>query len=173
MQTTKHQLSSYESNFFNKIKVYLDTTLYFYGSIQRDDYFKGKSDIDVDIFTDNESSTIFKLQTLLNIEKSKFKKTIWKSFKNNYLIHGHKLVYTDVDNDLRVEFSIYNEKYKYEMLREHNRKAQIPYYASIMLIIIKILYYNLNIISKQTYRTFKHKILSTLIGNPVDDFITI
>jgi len=173
MQTTKHELSSYETIFFNNIKEYLDTRLYFYGSIQRDDYFKGKSDIDVDIFTDNESSTIFKLQTLLNVEKGKIKKTIWKSFKNNYLIRGHKLVYTDVVNDLRVEFSIYNEKYKYEMLREHNRKAQIPYYASIMLIIIKILYYNLNIISKQTYRTFKHKILTTMIGIPGDDFITI
>jgi len=173
MQTTKQELSSYESIFFNKVKVYLDTQLYFYGSIQRDDYFKGKSDIDVDIFTDNEQSTIFKLQTLLNIEKCKFKKTIWRSFKNNYLIHGHKLMYKEPDNNLRVEFSIYDEKYKYEMIQEHNRKSHIPYYASIILIIIKILFYNLNIISKKNYRVFKKQILSTMIGLPSDDFITI
>ena len=49
METTKNQLTPYESNFFNKLKIYLDTPLYFYGSIQRDDYKSGYSDIDIDI----------------------------------------------------------------------------------------------------------------------------
>ena len=173
MQTTKHELSPYETSFFNKLKYYLDIPLYFYGSIQRNDYFKGESDIDVAIFTDNVTSTIFKLQTFLNVDKYKTKKTIWKSFNSNYVVHGHKLMYKDVDNNLRVEFSIYNEKYKNEILRDHTRKTTLPYYSSIMLIILKFLFYKLNIISKDTYRVLKKKILSTISGIPHDDFITI
>ena len=65
METTKNKLSSYESDFFNKLSNYLDTKLYFYGSIQRDDYKPGHSDIDVDIFTDNIHSALIKIQNLL------------------------------------------------------------------------------------------------------------
>jgi hypothetical protein len=173
MQTTKHEFTPYETQFFNNLRFYLETPLYFYGSIQRSDYFKGYSDIDVDIFTDNESSTISKLQTFLNVENNLFKQTIWKPSQLNYLIHGYKLMYKDVDNNLQVEISIYNEKYKHEILNDHNRKMDLPYYASIILIIIKLLFYKLNVISKQTYRVLKKKILSTMIGIPIDDFVTI
>jgi hypothetical protein len=82
-------------------------------------------------------------------------------------------MYKDVDNNLRVEFSIYNEKYKDEILQDHTRKTTLPYYSSIMLIILKFLFYKLNIISKDTYRVLKKKILSTISGIPHDDFITI
>jgi hypothetical protein len=46
-------------------------------------------------------------------------------------------MYKDVDNNLRAEFSIYNEKYKDEILQDHTRKTTLPYYSSIILIIIK------------------------------------
>ena len=62
METTKNEMDAYSKNFFLKLGNYLDTQLYYYGSIQRHDYFPGKSDIDVDLFTDNSSSTIIKLQ---------------------------------------------------------------------------------------------------------------
>ena len=76
METTKNQLTPYESNFFNKLKIYLDTPLYFYGSIQRDDYKSGYSDIDIDIFTENMNSTIVKLQNFFN--SNQYKKIIIK-----------------------------------------------------------------------------------------------
>ena len=52
METTKNKLSPETKQFFDKLSSYLDTKLYFYGSVQRDDYFDGKSDIDVDILED-------------------------------------------------------------------------------------------------------------------------
>jgi len=78
METTKNKLTHQEEVFFNKLSNYLDTQLYFFGSIQRDDYLPKSSDIDVDIFTENENSTITKMMNFLNVERSKFKKIIWK-----------------------------------------------------------------------------------------------
>ena len=66
METTKNELSPYSKTFFKKLSNYLDTKIYYFGSIQRNDYFPKSSDIDIDIFTDNEKSTILKLQNYLN-----------------------------------------------------------------------------------------------------------
>ena len=54
METTKNELPYKLKRFFYKLENDLDTKLYFYGSIQRNDYVAGKSDIDVSIFTDND-----------------------------------------------------------------------------------------------------------------------
>ena len=81
METTRNELPPYAKEFFYKLSNYLDTKIYFYGSVQRPDYFPASSDIDVDIFTDNESSTISKLQYFLGVEKFKFKKFLYKLHK--------------------------------------------------------------------------------------------
>ena len=52
METTRNELSKNEKKFFEELSNYLETPILFFGSIQRSDYFPGKSDIDVDIFTD-------------------------------------------------------------------------------------------------------------------------
>jgi predicted nucleotidyltransferase len=68
METTKNKLTPYQTSFFNRLSTYLDTKLYFFGSIQRQDYFPESSDIDVDIFTDNESATIVQMMNFLHVE---------------------------------------------------------------------------------------------------------
>ena len=78
METTKNKLSPYETIFFNKLSNYLDTKLYYFGSIQRQDYFPGGSDIDVDIFTDNTSRIINQIQNYLHIDKKTTSKFIYK-----------------------------------------------------------------------------------------------
>ena len=95
METTKNQLTPYESNFFNKLKIYLDTPLYFYGSIQRDDYKSGYSDIDIDIFTENMNSTIVKLQNFFN--SNQYKKIIIKPQDKKGIINGYKFKYSSVN----------------------------------------------------------------------------
>ena len=64
--------------YFVELKNYLDTELYFYGSVIRNDYVKNKSDVDLCIFTDNEQSTINKLKFYFHIESKDIKKVIKK-----------------------------------------------------------------------------------------------
>jgi tRNA nucleotidyltransferase (CCA-adding enzyme) len=127
METTKNKLSSYEKDFFDKLRNYIDKPLYFYGSIQRDDYFPKKSDIDIDIFSDNEISTLHMVQNFLNLGKNEFKKSVYKMNKTNKVIPGYKGKYIDLKNNLNVEISVYNDKYKDDILEEHLSKFNLPF----------------------------------------------
>jgi len=170
METTKNKLSSFAENFFNKMRNYLDTKLYFYGSIQRYDYFPESSDIDVDIFTDNEHSTLIKLQNLLGVDRSEFKKIIYRLQKTNKVVRGHKIKYEDKENDFTCEFSIYNQNIKEEILKEHISKTNFPYYITALLVFLKTLYYKIEIMPTFLYFYFKNLILNIAIreGKPTD-----
>jgi hypothetical protein len=170
METTKNKLSSYESDFFNKLSNYLDTKLYFYGSIQRDDYKPGHSDIDVDIFTDNIHSSLIKIQNLLNVTKSDFKKFVSKPLKKQGIINGYKLKYRERQNNFKTELSIYDTKYKDDILYEHGRKTNLPFIVSMLLIIIKFLYYNIGILPKKIYLIIKDYIVD-LVDDDYKGFV--
>lgn len=172
METTYNKLPIYSTIFFNKLKMYIEKPIYFFGSIQRQDYFEGKSDIDVDIFTEYPESTLMALQNFLNIDESSFKKVIWRS--NNSIIEGHKLMYKELDNNLIVEFSIYEEKYKKDVLDEHRYKMILPFYIIGLLLIVKYFYYILEIIPHKIYTKIKRFILNTLTFKNYDEqFIVI
>jgi len=174
METTRNKLTYNEKKFFYRLSNYLDTQLYYFGSVQRGDYFPSSSDIDVDIFSENENNTIIKLMNFLNVEKSEFKRFVWKLNTNNdKLAYGYKLMYKNTEENFCVEFSIYNEKYKRHILYEHNSKKDIPLHATILLIIIKFLYYTVNILPKNWYTESKKFILSTLIFKKDDHFVVI
>lgn len=173
METTKNKLTHQEEIFFNKLSNYLDTKLYFFGSIQRDDYLPKSSDIDVDIFTENENSTITKMMNFLNLERKQFKKFVWKLNNSNKLAHGYKIMYKSPEKNFSAEFSIYNEKYKNNILYEHNDKRVIPFYATFLLIILKFLFYTLHIIPSDWYIKSKKFILSTMLFKKDDHFVVI
>ena len=173
METTKNIISEHNKIFFEKIKNYLDTKIYFFGSIQRDDYFPKTSDIDIALFTDNIKSTITKLQTFLNVDKSEFKSFVWRLNYDNSLVKGYKILYKEPENELAVEISIYDEKYKHGILEEHNGKKDLPFYATYALIIIKYLFYTLNILPKDWFVYFKNLILTKLIFIKEDDFVVL
>ena len=173
METTKNNLSPYIVNFFNRLSIYLDKKLLFFGSVQRNDYFPGCSDIDVDIFTDNVDSTISKMAHFFKVRKSHFKKFVWKLNKSNRLANGYKIMYKEPENNLAAEFSIYDEKFRDEVLSEHHAKTVLPFYASVILIILKYLYYNLHFISKEYYKYLKKKTLGLMIGLPDDEFVVL
>lgn len=172
MEITKNEMPLNAKNFFDKLSNYLNTKIYYFGSIQRFDYLPKSSDIDVDIFTDNEEQTINYIMNFLGLKKYEFKKFVYRLHQTNKLVYGHKVKYKEQQNNFAVEISIYNENDKYAVLKEHNSKIEIPIYASILLIIIKNLYYNFSLLSKANYKYFKGLIINYLIEGKDVEFVT-
>ena len=102
---TMNRLTRNQREFFDKLSFYIDKPINFYGSIQRVDYIPGKSDVDVDIFTDNESSTIQMVCSFLHIPRKQFRKTVLKI--NSHMVYGYKGKYEDEKNGINVEISTY------------------------------------------------------------------
>ena len=171
MEYTKNKLSNYEEHFFNKLKLYIDKPIYFYGSIQRYDYFPQLSDIDVDIFTDNINSTLTKLCVFFDTDKYNFKKIFYKMDKTNKLIPGYKYKHIDTLNSLTVELSIYDEKYKNDILKEHISKFNIPFYMNCILIILKYFHYNLGILPIYYYSRIKKYLTNKLYDDNKSEFV--
>ena len=157
METTKNKLSQEETIFFQNLKSYLNTPLYFYGSIQRDDYLPKHSDIDVDIFTNDEKNAINKLESFLNVSRRDFKKTL--CVIDNIVIIGYKIKYIDERNKINVELCVFNEKYKKQVINLQKGKFHIPYYICIITLFFKILYYELNIIPFKLFRIIKNYLI--------------
>ena len=173
METTNNKLPDNVVLFFKELSEYLDTKILYFGSVQRGDYFPGKSDIDVDIFTDNEHSIMTKMQHFMNIDKKKFKNFVWRLNHNNTMAHGHKVMYKNEEQNFNAEFSIYNEKYKQGILKEHLAKTILPFYATWMLILLKFFHYTIPLLEYKTFSYLKKKILTLGIGLPDDQFIVL
>ena len=145
--------------FFYDLKNYLDEDLYFYGSVNRSDYVHGKSDIDVAIFTDNEYSIMSKLQHFLHVKRDAFDKIVWKL--NGKMIYGYKIKCNKYTNS-KCEIAIYNNDFKKTLLDEMKTYDIIPFYISILLFIIKTLYYTFPILNNKTYSDYKRYIFNDL-----------
>jgi hypothetical protein len=162
MDKINKRLTPNQKIFFDNFSQYIDKPLYFYGSIKRSDFIPGKSDIDVDIFTDNESSTIQLMCNFLNIKRSNVVKIVYKI--NSVMVYGYKTKYVDKENGIKVEFLIYNNKYKNIVLDDRNYGECLPLHVIFALYIIKILFYNFKIISKKMYKRCKRFLM-----NPGDE----
>lgn len=166
METTKNELPKNTKLFFHQLSDYLDTKLLYYGSVQRSDYVAGKSDIDVDIFTDNEYSLMAKMQHYLHVSKKDFKKVVW--IINDTSTYGYKLKYQNERKGINTEFSIYNEKFKDIILSQHNNKHDLPIYTSVLLRTLKFFYYQFPLLDKETYTYFKRVFLNGMLGEDID-----
>jgi len=173
METTKNQMPPYAQMFFNKLSSSLDLKLYYFGSIQRKDYFPNSSDIDVDIFTPNEKSTIYQLQHYLNIQRKDIKKFIYKLQKKNNIVTGYKINVKVPEHNFFTELSIYNEYYKEDIILEHTRKSFLPWYITTLLVIVKYMYYNLNILPDFIYKKLKKFLIQYCIDGKEADFIIV
>jgi predicted nucleotidyltransferase len=163
METTKNELPQNVKNFFYHLSEYLDTKFLYFGSVQRSDYIPGKSDIDIDVFTDNEYSLMTKMQHYLHVSKKDFKKVAW--IIKDTPTYGYKLKYENKKEGIDAEFSIYNEKFKDVILEEHNSKKVLPIHVTILLFIIKLFYYQIPILTKKTYIYLKRLILNGILGD--------
>jgi len=147
--------------YFIELKNYLDTELYFYGSVIRNDYVKNKSDVDLCIFTDNEQSTINKLKFYFHIQSKDIKKFIKKYESNELILYGYKIK-CKID-DIKCEIHLYNEKFKDYLLNEMQAPLKSPFYVNIFLYILKFCYYTIPILSKETYKTIKNYYINNFI----------
>lgn len=156
--------------FFMDLQNYMDTELHFYGSVTRDDYVHGKSDIDIAIFTDNEKSTIAKLQHFLHVKRNAFDKLVWKI--EGKMVYGYKIKcepYIDYPIEAKqCEIAVYNNEFKDILMNEMNTQNLIPIQLSILLYILKFFYYKLPLISQSTYVSYKRYIFNTLYKNQHD-----
>lgn len=159
MEDIKDRLGDYRYNYFSNLQKYLDTELYFYGSIKRSDYFQKGSDIDITVITDNVHSTLSKLQNYLNIKKTEIKKIYQKFYiRSKSIVVGYKIKYEDKERNFSFDILIYDEKYRKSVIENLNDINNLPGYMVVILIIIKILYYSLGIISKDIYLYLKNAI---------------
>ena len=152
-----NRLTPKERHFFSTLSSYLQKPLFFFGSVQRFDYLKGMSDIDVAIFTDNIPSTLKKLQLFLNYSKP-IDKFIYRNKLSRSVIYGNKLMYKTPTNDIITELSIYNIKDKKVILQDQLSKINVPIFVSVLLLILKFLY-SLNLVSSKDSKYWKHRIL--------------
>lgn len=173
MENTKNKMPLSAETFFKNLSEYLDVKLLYFGSIQRDDYFPGKSDIDIDIFSENEQSTILKMQHFFKNQQHKIKKIVWRLNYNNRLVHGYKTKYVDPNGEFVAEFSIYNDKFKEDILVEHLGKTVLPYFVTFFLLILKSLHYKIGILNVDTFNYLKKKLLSVCLGTNDDEFVVL
>ncbi len=160
MESTKNKISHDAQIFFDKLSNYLDTKLYYYGSVQRDDYVDGKSDIDIDIFTSDEKGTMLKLQSFLNIPQSAFKRVVNRLHTTNKIVYGQKVKYNR--GGINAEFSVYNDRNKADILAEHNSKSVLPWFISLLLVILKFVYYRLYLLPTSWYIYWKNGLMNSV-----------
>ena len=167
MEYTKNKLPIKTHKFLNKLSNYLDTKLYFYGSVQRLDFFTNQSDIDICVFTDNTQTMIHKLSSFLHVEKDKIKKIFLniKTNENKYeIVYCYKIMYKNPKLNLILEITICNEKYKKVILNHYLQGVNIPSYIIIILITLKIMFYYLKLIPFKTYHKYKQIIIDIGTG---------
>ena len=173
METTKNDMPENAKIFFTKLKNYLDTPIYYYGSIQRFDYISERSDIDAAIFTDNFNSTILKMQNFLNEKRSSFKKFLLRLECCNTVAYGYKIKYEDKHGKFIAEIAIYNEKIKQEALKEQLVKCDIPFYISFLLYILKTLYYRFKILPFNVFISLKRYCINILVNGKDTEYILL
>lgn len=165
-------IPNYKTQFFKQLSYYLNTKIYYYGSVTRYDYFN-ESDIDIDIFTENENETLNKLCYFLNFNRDEVKEFVWKLHINDDTVYGCKLAYHDVKNDFNVDISIFNEKYKKNVLIDQNVTTNISFLFIMLLVILKFIYYKIQIIDWETYSYIKKNIIGFSIGGDKSEFSII
>jgi predicted nucleotidyltransferase len=159
MKNIRNDLPKKVKDFLYKIGDYLETDLYFYGSINRPDYHHGQSDIDIAIFTDNFNSTIFKLQNILHVKYEDFDKVDW--ILNGLNIIGYKIKCGKFI-DIKCEIAIYDNKNKNIVIDDLKNYNYVPWYIQYSLFVLKTFHYTIPIISHKNYISSKVFLFNTL-----------
>jgi hypothetical protein len=169
METTRNPLTPPQQSFFLSLRNFLDTPIYFFGSIQRYDYIPGYSDIDVLVFTDNFTEIKYKLTSFLQKQASDFKRIV-KHIGNQVFV-GYKIFFKDPVNSVIAEITVFSNKDKDLYLKiQREVKDSVPLGIMIVMYIVKLFYYRLQIISYSNYKNIKAYFLNQHSGK---EFVSI
>lgn len=153
----EQKLDKKEYDFFYRFQQQLELPLYFIGSINRSDFMKGKSDLDIEVFSENVTSTKYQIEYLFDYYKKKDPKYI--VFKiHGTPISGYK--YYLKNTGIFFDFTIYKKESQEIVLHQRKIENDIPLVLIIFLIVIKYLYYYLYIINSTQYSFIKKKFWS-------------
>lgn len=159
MNDIRNDLPNNIKVFFTNLKNYLETDLFFYGSVTRGDYIPGKSDIDLAIFTDNVESILSKLQHFLKIKRNEIDTVLWKL--NGKMIYGYKVKIDDIN----AEIAVYNDEYKDILVDEFNRPiTNKTLLTTVLLLLLKLFYYQIPLLPKKMYIESKRYVLNEMMG---------
>lgn len=160
MEYTKNKIPTDIQKFFNKLSKYIDEKIYFYGSVQRIDYFPENSDIDIHIFTDNVHEMVNKVCHYLHIDK-KVNATKLAIYLANAktMVYGYKIQYKCRKLNFITEITIYNKKYKSMILEEDKAVTNMPFVLGVVIYILKYLYYKLHFLTGKQYKKYKCQLI--------------
>lgn len=169
METTRNPLTPQQKSFFLSLRNFLDTPVYYFGSIQRLDYIPGYSDIDALVFTDNFSEMKYKLTTFLKKDSSDFKRIV--KHVGNQVFVGYKIFFKDPIQSVLAEITVFANKDKDLYLKiQREVKDSVPLGIMLVMYIVKLFYYRLELISNATYKKMKAYFLNQ---DSMREFISI
>lgn len=153
----KKKLSPEQYQIFLNLQKTINTPIYFIGSIIRYDYFKGNSDLDIEVFSNNISNTFYKIIHFFN--QMQYEPLIFIFTCDNDIISGYKgTFYYYAEKKLnRVDLMLYKKDCKPLLMKHRIIDTQLPIYSIIFLTILKICYYNLHLFSSTIYTRMKRK----------------
>jgi len=155
LEDIKNKLTKNQYIYFFGLKELIDLPIYFIGSIARTDYIPDKSDLDIEIFSDNILSTKLKIEHLFNYQYKKLKFIIF--YINDKPVSGYKYYFEDHTRGIKFDFSVYNIECKDILLQHRKKEIYLPFTYSVFFYMLKYLYYNLNIINKNIYSKLKQQ----------------
>lgn len=167
MEDIKHKMPIHKRQFFTNLENYLETPLYYFGSIQRYDYYPNDSDIDAILFTNNESSSISQLQNWFHVSRHEFKPIVNYLPISKRIANGYKLTYINKKQNISSDILIYNEKDKEYVEQDCQSKVDLPFFILTILVILKTLHHQLGILSFSKYIYLK-RILMDIMDDGVD-----
>jgi predicted nucleotidyltransferase len=157
--------------FLKNIQHYVNTDLYFYGSVTRLDYFPGKSDIDMIIITDNVDSVVKQLQNHLNVNRDAIEKTINYMDDAKSISYAYKINYSNLDEKISLEIFVYDEKYKEKLIRNMEKKDNLPFYVVAILYIIKFITYEIQILNDEQFKYIKNMFMNLYMRQTTQKFM--
>lgn len=156
LEQIKYKLDKNEYDYFLELSNILELPFYFIGSIGRNDYIKGKSDFDIEVFSDNVVSTKLKIDYLFKDFSHEDKFIVFRI--DDVPFSAYKYYLINKENNFRVDFTLYKKECIEILLYHRKIERELPFYITVLLIIIKYLHYYFYVINNSYYSYLKKNI---------------